>query len=63
MLRAAKSRLSILLMLALSAMLLAGCQPEKTEAVRPVKIADGEMDPAAWGKAYPVHYDLRNNFV
>ncbi len=37
---------------------LGGCQPEKTEVVRPVKIAEGEMDPAAWGKAYPIHYDL-----
>lgn len=53
-----KSPISILLMLALVALLMAGCQPEKTEAVRPVKIADGEIDPAEWGKAYPVHYDL-----
>ncbi|WP_432821675.1 ammonia-forming cytochrome c nitrite reductase subunit c552 [Trichloromonas sp.] len=58
MLTTAKSSISILLMLALSAVLMAGCQPEKTEAVRPVKIADGEMEPANWGKAYPVHYDL-----
>lgn len=36
-----------------------GCNaPPKVEAVRPVKIADGEIDPAEWGKAYPVHYDL-----
>ncbi|MEW6428500.1 MAG: ammonia-forming cytochrome c nitrite reductase subunit c552, partial [Thermodesulfobacteriota bacterium] len=39
--------------------LAAACQaPPKTEAVRPVAIADGEMDPEAWGKAYPVNYDL-----
>jgi nitrite reductase (cytochrome c-552) len=34
------------------------CTPQKTEPVRPVKIADGDIDPAKWGKAYPVHYDL-----
>jgi nitrite reductase (cytochrome c-552) len=34
------------------------CQPPKTEPVRAVKIADGDIDPANWGKAYPVHYDL-----
>ncbi len=34
------------------------CQPPKTEPVRPVKITDGEMDPANWGKAYPIHYEL-----
>ncbi|MEW6429460.1 MAG: ammonia-forming cytochrome c nitrite reductase subunit c552 [Thermodesulfobacteriota bacterium] len=39
--------------------LAAACQaPPKAEAVRPVAIADGEMDPEAWGKAYPVNYDL-----
>ncbi len=53
-----KFPIAVLLMPALAALLLAGCQPEKTEAVRPVKIAEGEMDPAEWGKAYPVHYDL-----
>lgn len=37
---------------------LCGCPPQKTEPVRPVKIADGEIDPANWGKAYPLHYDL-----
>jgi nitrite reductase (cytochrome c-552) len=42
----------------LSAVLLAGCEgPPKTEAVRPVKIADGDVDPAHWGKAYPIEYE------
>src|SRR5512143_2602652 len=41
-----------------AALVLSGCQPPKTEVVRPVKIAEGEIDPAAWGKAYPVNYDL-----
>ncbi|MBI4823828.1 MAG: ammonia-forming cytochrome c nitrite reductase subunit c552 [Nitrospirae bacterium] len=35
-----------------------GCPPPKTEPVRPVKIADGEVDPAEWGKAYPTNYEL-----
>ena len=34
------------------------CTPPKTEPVIPVKIADGDIDPANWGKAYPIHYDL-----
>lgn len=38
--------------------LLSGCKPERTEFVRPVKIAQGEIDPKEWGKAYPAHYDL-----
>jgi nitrite reductase (cytochrome c-552) len=37
---------------------LSACQPPKTEPVRAVKIADGDIDPANWGKAYPVHYEL-----
>ncbi len=54
-----KKRLLWPLALATVAILAGGCQPpEKTEAVRPVKIADGEMDPGEWGKAYPIHYDL-----
>ncbi len=37
---------------------IAGCQePPKTEAVRPVKIASGDVDPAHWGKAYPIEYE------
>ena len=34
------------------------CSPQKAEQVRPVKIADGEMDPGIWGKAYPTEYEL-----
>ena len=34
------------------------CTPPKTEPVRPVKIADGDIDPTNWGKAFPIHYDL-----
>lgn len=48
------------LLAALGAVLLSltGCQPEKAETVRTVEIPEGEIDPAVWGKAYPVHYDL-----
>ncbi|MDH3394513.1 MAG: ammonia-forming cytochrome c nitrite reductase subunit c552, partial [Desulfobulbaceae bacterium] len=47
-----------LAMIAVAA-LAGGCQPpEKTEAVRPVEIAKGEIDPAEWGKAYPIHFDM-----
>ena len=40
------------------AIFLYSCTPPKTEPVRPVKIADGDIDPANWGKAYPLHYEL-----
>jgi len=45
-------------LLAAAVLVLPGCQPPKSEPVRPIRIADGEIDPAAWGKAYPVNYDL-----
>jgi nitrite reductase (cytochrome c-552) len=35
-----------------------GCKPQKAEMVRPVKIADNDYEPANWGKAYPVNYEL-----
>lgn len=35
-----------------------GCPPPKSEPVKPVKIADGEIDPQVWGKAYPSEYEL-----
>ena len=34
------------------------CKPQKAEMVRPVKIADNDYEPADWGKAYPVNYEL-----
>ena len=46
------------LALVMMALPLGGCQPEKAEMVRPVQIAEGEIEPANWGKAYPIHYDL-----
>jgi len=40
------------------ALTLAACAPQKAEPVKTVQIADGEIDPAVWGKAYPTHYEL-----
>jgi len=39
------------------AFLLSACSPPKPEPVKPVSIADGDYDPANWGKAYPLEYD------
>ncbi len=35
-----------------------GCSPSKSESVKPVKIADGEINPETWGKNYPGEYEL-----
>jgi nitrite reductase (cytochrome c-552) len=54
-----KSRYFWPLVLVALGTLMPGCQaPEKVRPVQPVKIADGEIDPAEWGKAYPVNYDM-----
>ena len=38
--------------------LLAGaCSPPKPEPVKTGTIADGDYDPANWGKLYPLEYD------
>lgn len=50
--------LFLVLILLSSLAFLYSCQPPKTEPVRPVKIADGEIDPAQWGKAYPTEHEL-----
>lgn len=50
--------LGLTALLAAAVLVFPGCQPPKSEPVRPVKIAEGEIDPAAWGKAYPVNYEL-----
>ncbi|MFA6317391.1 MAG: ammonia-forming cytochrome c nitrite reductase subunit c552 [Elusimicrobiota bacterium] len=36
--------------------LLWGCGSRNPEAVTPVKVSEGEIDPAEWGKAWPLHY-------
>lgn len=35
-----------------------GCAPKKVEPVKTAAITDGTVDPAQWGKVYPVEYDL-----
>ncbi len=45
-------------MLALGGLTLVACQPPKAEPVKTYTIADGDFDPANWGKAYPLEYDL-----
>jgi nitrite reductase (cytochrome c-552) len=37
---------------------LLGCGVQKSEPVKTVTIADNEVDPAVWGKAYPSEYEL-----
>lgn len=57
-----KGRKSILLgltvIITVALLFIYGCPPPKTEPVRAVKIADGDVDPSNWGKAYPNEYDL-----
>ena len=48
----------IILVIVAFPLVLTGCAPEKTEVVKPVKIADNEYEPKNWGKAYPTHYEL-----
>ncbi|MBF0529938.1 MAG: ammonia-forming cytochrome c nitrite reductase subunit c552 [Deltaproteobacteria bacterium] len=38
-------------------LVLATCAPQKPEPVKTVTIADGDVNPANWGKAYPLEYD------
>ncbi|MCE5333074.1 MAG: ammonia-forming cytochrome c nitrite reductase subunit c552 [Desulfobacteraceae bacterium] len=40
-----------------AALSFSGCTQEKAEPVRVGTIADGEMNPANWGKVYPLEYD------
>lgn len=47
-----------LVLIAIGLMFLYGCPPPKAELVKAVKIPDGEIDPAVWGKAYPTNYEL-----
>src|SRR6185369_10309419 len=43
---------------AFAGLLATGCSPQKAEQVKAVQIADGTIDPAEWGKAYPVEYEM-----
>lgn len=53
-----KTALYTTLALAAALTLTAGCSPEKPQPVKTVEIPDGTIDPAVWGKAYPVEYDM-----
>ncbi|MEN2995343.1 MAG: ammonia-forming cytochrome c nitrite reductase subunit c552 [Thermodesulfovibrio sp.] len=48
----------ILLFCLISFVLIFACAPEKPKEFRAVAIAEGELDPEVWGKAYPVHYEM-----
>lgn len=41
----------------LGLLFLSACSPEKPEAVLVGSIAENEMDPEAWGKVYPLHFE------
>jgi len=45
------------LVLLASFLIVASCAPDKPEPVKTAVIADGDYDPANWGKAYPLEYD------
>lgn len=53
-------RITPLLMAAVVAasLLLAGCQPPRSEPVKTASIPDNVIDPAAWGKVYPTEYEM-----
>jgi nitrite reductase (cytochrome c-552) len=56
--RTQKALVGILVLgLALGGFLLVSCSPPKPEPVKTYSIADGDYDPANWGKAYPLEYD------
>ncbi len=38
-------------------LIIASCAPQKTEPVKTGSIEDGDMNPANWGKVYPLEYD------
>ncbi|MBC8018510.1 MAG: ammonia-forming cytochrome c nitrite reductase subunit c552 [Verrucomicrobia bacterium] len=45
-------------MTATAALTVCGCAPQKAEPIKTVQIADGDMEPANWGKAYPTEYEM-----
>ena len=49
--------LVVALFIAAGGLLVYACSPSKPEPVRTVTIADGDFDPANWGKAYPLEYE------
>jgi nitrite reductase (cytochrome c-552) len=53
-----KKAIILIIIMVIVIAVIVGCKPQKAEMVRPVKIADNDYDPADWGKAYPVNYEL-----
>ncbi len=49
---------ALLLAILTPVLFLTACQKPAPQQVTAVKIADGEIDPAQWGKAYPTEYEL-----
>jgi len=49
---------ALLLAILTPVLFLTGCQKPAPQQVTAVQIADGEIDPAQWGKAYPAEYEL-----
>jgi nitrite reductase (cytochrome c-552) len=49
--------LIVALCFAATGFLVYSCSPSKPEPVKTVAIADGDFDPAHWGKAYPLEYE------
>jgi nitrite reductase (cytochrome c-552) len=49
--------LMVTLLLIAGGFLIYACAPSKPEPVKTVAIADGDFDPANWGKAYPLEYE------
>src|SRR5512134_978811 len=47
-----------LIVIGISAGIVLSCSPQKAQMVRPVQISDSDYEPANWGKAYPVNYEL-----
>jgi nitrite reductase (cytochrome c-552) len=47
-----------LIVLGITAVLVLSCSPQKAQMVKPVQISDNDYEPADWGKAYPVNYEL-----
>jgi len=47
----------ISILAAASALALSGCSREKTEPSIKVRVPEGVIDPAAWGKIYPVEFE------
>jgi nitrite reductase (cytochrome c-552) len=52
------SRLCMLVVAMVIGLFANGCSPQKAEQVKAAQIADGTIDPAEWGKAFPVEYEM-----